>query len=111
MFLRIWKFQVRPEKAEEFRAVYGPSGTWAGLFRRITGYLGTDLLQSATEPNMYFTFDRWEGPEAWAAFLRAWGEEYAALDRNCESLTLSETEVGEFRSPTAETMLGPGRSG
>ena len=101
MFLRIWKFQVRPGKADEFRTVYGPQGTWAALFRRVAGYLGTDLLQSTTDPNTYFTTDRWESPEAWAAFLRAWGEDYAALDRRCESLTIAETEVGEFRSHTS----------
>lgn len=98
MFLRIWRFQIRPEKTEEFRSIYGPSGNWAGLFRRITGYLGSDLLQSTTEPDTYFTIDRWESPEAWAAFLRAWGDDYAALDRRCESLIAAETEVGEFRS-------------
>jgi heme-degrading monooxygenase HmoA len=101
VFLRIWKFQVRPEKAEEFRTVYGPSGTWAGLFRRIAGYFGTDLLESAAESNTYFTIDRWESPEAWAAFLRAWGDEYATLDRQCESLTVAESEIGEFRSQSS----------
>jgi heme-degrading monooxygenase HmoA len=97
MFVRIWRFQVRPEKAGDFLATYGPAGPWATLFHRVAGYLGTDLLHSATEPDIFFTVDRWESPETWAAFLRAWGDDYAALDRRCESLTETEAELGEFR--------------
>jgi heme-degrading monooxygenase HmoA len=97
MFVRIWRFQVRPEKAGDFLATYGPAGPWATLFHRVAGYLGTDLLHSATEPDIFFTVDRWESPETWAAFLRAWGDDYAALDRRCESLTDAEAELGEFR--------------
>jgi heme-degrading monooxygenase HmoA len=97
MFVRIWRFLVRPEKANDFLSAYGPTGPWATLFHRVAGYLGTDLLRSATEPNTYFTVDRWESAEAWAAFLRAWGDDYAALDRRCEMLTETEAELGEFR--------------
>ncbi|HEU5305037.1 MAG TPA: antibiotic biosynthesis monooxygenase [Gemmatimonadales bacterium] len=97
MFVRIWQFHVRPEREAEFRVAYGPAGPWARLFERVTGYCGTELLQSAGDPNTYFTLDLWDSAETWAAFLRAWGEDYAALDRRCESLTEAETEVGEFQ--------------
>lgn len=97
MFVRIWLFRARPDKAAEFRAAYGSPGAWASLFRRAPGYLGTELLESTTDPTTYLTVDRWESAEAWAAFLRAWPEEYAALDRRCESLTAAEEEVGAFR--------------
>lgn len=98
MFVRIWQFHVRPEKEAEFRAAYSPAGSWAQLFGRVAGYCGTELLQSANDPTTYFTLDLWESPEAWAAFLRAWGEDYATLDHRCESLTVSEVEIGEFRN-------------
>jgi heme-degrading monooxygenase HmoA len=97
MFVRIWQFRVRPGKADEFRASYGSNGPWAQLFERVKGYCGTELLQSANDPNTYFTMDLWENAETWAAFLRAWAEDYAALDKRCESLTEAETEVGEFQ--------------
>ena len=97
MFVRIWKFRVRPERREEFEAAYGPIGPWTQLFERVAGYCGTELLTDPAEPNTYFTLDWWESAEAWAAFLRAWGEDYAALDRRSEPLTSSELEIGDFQ--------------
>jgi heme-degrading monooxygenase HmoA len=97
MFVRIWQFHVSPEKADEFRIAYGATGPWAQLFGRVAGFCGTELMQSVGDSNTYFTIDLWESPEAWAAFLRAWGESYAELDQRCETLTLSEIELGEFR--------------
>jgi heme-degrading monooxygenase HmoA len=98
MFVRIWQFRVPSERADEFRIIYGPGGEWTRLFRREAGFLGTELLHSITHPNVFFTIDRWDSDEAWAAFLRAWGEDYAALDRHCERLTVSEGEIGTFQS-------------
>ncbi len=97
MFVRIWRFRARPDKVAEFRAAYGPRGNWAALFRDARGYLGSELLESAADPRTHVTLDRWESAEAWEAFLRARPDEYAALDRRCESLTSDEAEVGAFQ--------------
>jgi quinol monooxygenase YgiN len=105
MFVRICQFRVPSEKTEEFRDVYGPTGEWARLFRRETAFLGTELLQSATHSDIFLTIDRWDSIEAWAAFLRAWGDEYAALNHRCEMLTAAEEEIGTFEvsaRPAAE---------
>lgn len=96
MFVRIWQFRVSTDKADEFRAVYSSDGEWARLFQRETAFLGTELLQSTTHPNIFLTIDRWDSAEAWAAFLRAWGDEYAALDRRCQEWTFAEGEIGTF---------------
>jgi heme-degrading monooxygenase HmoA len=98
MFVRIWQFRVPSDKADEFQAVYGPDGDWARLFRRETAFLGTELLQSATHPNIFVTIDRWDSAEAWAAFLRAWGDDYTVLDRRCQGLTVAEGEIGTFEA-------------
>lgn len=98
MFVRIWQFRVHPDKVDEFREIYSPNGAWAELFRREMGFHGTELLHSATHPNIFLTIDNWDSPEAWAAFLRAWGDDYAALERYCEVLTMSEGEIGTFES-------------
>jgi quinol monooxygenase YgiN len=108
MFIRIWQFRVPAEKADEFRAVYDPNGEWARLFRRETAFLGTELLQSATHPDVFLTIDRWDSIEAWAAFLRAWGDEYAALDRRCDALSVAEEEIGTFEA-FAKLAAEPGR--
>ena len=97
MFVRIWKFHVHPGRIREFETAYGPTGPWSQLFGRIAGYCGTELLTDAGDPNTYFTIDWWESAEAWAAFLRAWAEDYGALDRRCESLAIAEMEIGEFQ--------------
>jgi hypothetical protein len=62
------------------------------------GFLGTELLHSAAHPNIFLTIDNWDSPEAWAAFLRAWGDDYASLERRCEPLSISEGEIGTFES-------------
>src|SRR5215213_4190462 len=93
MFIRIWQFRVPLDNADEFQAIYGPEGDWARLFRREVG-----LLRSTTHPNIFISIDRWVSPEAWAAFLRSWGADYTGLDQRCERLTVSEGEIGSFRS-------------
>ena len=98
MFVRIWRFRAQAGKAAEFRDAYGPGGAWALLFLRGSGYLGTELYESTTEAATFLTVDRWESAEAWEAFLRAWPEDYAALDEMCERLTATEAEIGAFRT-------------
>ena len=99
MLVRIWQFRAQPDKAVEFRAAYGVDGVWASLFQQSAGYLGTELLQSTADSDVYLTVDRWESGEAWAAFLRVHAAQYEALDMQCESLTVSEDEVGVFQEP------------
>jgi heme-degrading monooxygenase HmoA len=98
VFLRIWQFRVASEQADEFRRVYGPAGAWAELFAREIGFLGTELLQSTSDPDIFVTMDSWDSTEAWAAFLRAWGDDYTALDHQTQSLVTSEDEIGAFES-------------
>jgi heme-degrading monooxygenase HmoA len=97
MFMRIWQLRARADKNAEFRECYGPGGAWAVLFRRGAGYLGTELFESTTEAASYLAVDRWESAEAWQKFLRAWSEDYAALDEMCHHLTVTEAEIGAFR--------------
>jgi heme-degrading monooxygenase HmoA len=110
LFVRIWQFRVASEKADQFREVYGPAGPWTALFAREIGFLGTELLHSTTHPNIFLTIDTWDSAEAWAAFLRAWGNDYTAFDHRCRELCVSEGEVGCFESVAAATEahhLGP----
>ena len=102
VFVRIWQFQARADRMAEFRAAYGSNGAWAALFRRGAGYLGTEFLESTADPAIYITVDRWESAEAWEAFLRGWSDDYAALDRTCEGLTVAEEEIGVFLGVTPQ---------
>ena len=96
MFIRIWQFRPHPEKLSDFLSVYGSRGDWSTLFQKGSGFLGTELVQSTTDSNLYLTIDRWDSSEAWETFLKTFATEYAALDKQCESLTMDEVEVGSF---------------
>ena len=85
-FTTLWEFAVLPARQAEFESHYGPEGDWVRLFRRGTGYLGSELLQDRANPQRYLTIDRWESLEAWRAFRRHFAEEYERLDREFEGL-------------------------
>jgi heme-degrading monooxygenase HmoA len=96
MFVRVWQFHVRPGHVAEFREVYGPGGKWVKLFSRSHGFAGTELFQSADDPAVFMTLDRWDSATAWETFLRAHADDYAKLDRECEPLAVSEANLGSF---------------
>lgn len=99
MYLRIWIFRPRPERLVEFLNAYGPEGDWAQLFRSAKGFHGTELVQSATDPGLYLTIDRWDDTRSWEAFTSSQLRAYAALDHACNQLTVEERELGTFRTP------------
>ena len=95
-FTIVWRFTIDPESKHRFESVYSPNGAWAVLFARSSGYRGTELLRSKTEPNSYLTIDRWESEAAFEEFRTQFAAQYEALDRECEGLTTSETMIGIF---------------
>ncbi len=96
-FTVIWRFTIRPESRRQFESIYGPNGRWAALFGRSHGYRGTELLRNNSEPHTYFTIDRWDKEASFDEFKQRFAAEYAALDRECEGLTESETKIGAFQ--------------
>ena len=96
MFVILWQFDIAEDKVSGFEAAYGASGTWAVLFRRSPEYLGTELLKDGYVPGRYVTIDRWSSEEAFRAFRAQHDPDYEAIDRECDSLTASETRIGAF---------------
>ncbi len=94
MHVIVWEFKPREGVERDFEAVYGANGDWAKLFARSARFLGTELLRGPDRT--YFTIDRWETPEAFAAFQRQWRREYDELDQRSEALTETETLIGRF---------------
>ena len=94
----VWEFVVKPEAVPRFQELYGPDGAWAALFRRYPGFAGTRLLQDTGSRQRFVTIDSWEGESQFAEMRRAAEEDYARLDAECENLTLSEREIGVFRT-------------
>lgn len=97
MICIVWEFRIKKGKNKEFEKHYGGSGTWARLFQRSDGYIGTVLLRDRQSPDTYYLFDRWKSIKAFQQFKEKYAEEYMALDRRCEAMTILEREVGIFR--------------
>jgi quinol monooxygenase YgiN len=96
MHIIIWQFTVREEHIQEFISACGSNGDWANLFRRAEGYLGTELLHSSLEPNIFLTIDRWESATCLEIFQKRFGVEYKRLDVQFEGYTSSERKLGVF---------------
>ena len=79
MYAIVWEYEVGPEHAAAFEALYG-----AGLYR------------DTARPMLYLTIDRWLSRAAYEAFARAAGPAYAALDRRGDALTVREHRLGAF---------------
>ena len=96
----IWEFHVRPEHIPEFIRHYESRGTWARLFSMAEGYLGTQLLRDRQDQSRFVTLDHWASESLYREFRQRFQAGYTALDRQCEGLTLSERQVGEFAEAT-----------
>jgi quinol monooxygenase YgiN len=108
MYVIIWQFVVKPGAESDFERAYGPDGIWSQFFRRGPGYLGTELLRDLEAVQRYLTIDRWSSRAAFESFQARFAGGYAAIDRQCEALTESETRMGSFESaggqePTRES--------
>lgn len=66
------------------------------LFKKHSGYLGTELFHENGAPDRYLTIDRWISQQAYEEFKRDWKSEYESLDAECEGLTLRETLLGKY---------------
>lgn len=95
MYVVVWEYEVKPDAVDRFLSGYGPEGQWATLFARGEGFLGVELYRSTAEPNRFVTFDRWRSREACVEFMTRFAEEYAALDRKFDALTVREMRLGE----------------
>ena len=98
MFCVIWQFRVKPHRLEEFVAHYSAKGSWAQLFARSSEYQGTELLRDALNPLVFVTIDRWKSQVAFNVFKNEFAADYRQLDRECESLTEQEQNIGCYHT-------------
>jgi antibiotic biosynthesis monooxygenase len=94
----VWEFQVKPEAIIAFEKIYGPDGAWAQLFRQSPDYRGTELIRDLDRPGRFLTLDHWTSLESLRRLKQDLHVEYAALDKQCESLTEVEVFLGNFES-------------
>ena len=94
MIALIWRFEVKEEARAAFEATYGPTGAWAQLFARSSGFRGTELFRA--EDGSYLTLDVWGSQADFDAFMAEHGADYQALDGSTESWTRSEHRLGSY---------------
>ncbi len=94
----LWEYRVSAGKRSDFERHYNSNGAWAELFRRDPGHRGTTLLRDPEDPARYLTLDVWDDAASFHRFKQEFGEQYAALDRQMETLTESERHLGNFES-------------
>jgi heme-degrading monooxygenase HmoA len=98
VFVYIWEYLVKAEKKSDFERIYGPDGEWAQLFKTGVGYLRTELHQDTSNSQRYLTVDYWVSKKDRDKFQEQFAEEFAKLDKQCESLTEKEIFLGDFES-------------
>ncbi len=95
MHIILWKYRVPAAHQPEFILHYHQDGSWAQLFRRDPHYLGTEFLKGVNADE-FLTIDRWRSETDFHHFKQRYALEYAALDRQCDSLTTEEIHLGSF---------------
>jgi heme-degrading monooxygenase HmoA len=95
-FIRIWLYEVKPEYFKEFENAYCENGDWAKLFRNSKGYVKTELLIDSHNRNRFITIDYWDSENSFRILKDNFHNEYEALDKKCDNLTVLEEELGDF---------------
>lgn len=93
MYTVIWEFTVAPEHRAEFVRRYASDGDWARLFSRSSEWQGTSLVADESDPERFYTVDRWASQGAWDRFKGIHGTDYEALDRKCDGLSRAERRI------------------
>ena len=92
----VWVYKVKSERWDEFAAAYGADGVWARFFSKSPGYIRTEMLIDAHDPNRFSTIDYFKDRGARPALVEKYADEFAEIDKRWEEATLEETFIGEF---------------
>ena len=92
--VRLWRFEVTPDREAEFVAAYRADGDWARLFGAAPGFIRTELWREGD--GVYLTADHWQSVQAFEAFQSGHREAYRRLDAQLEDVAGIETFLGAF---------------
>ena len=96
MFVILWEFEVKPGNQVAFENAYGPGSAWVQLFKRVSHFRGTQLLQDSSRSRYYFTLDFWDSENNYKQFQNSNRDAYNQLDRSFEDLTRQERHILSF---------------
>ena len=96
MLVIVWEYMARPERLEEFEAMYRPDGPWVQLFKKSPCFMSTTLMRDVHDPLRFVIADRWNSEESYEAFKREFAGEYTTLSERGERLHRAEHLIGRF---------------
>jgi heme-degrading monooxygenase HmoA len=96
MLLIVWEYMVRPDRVEEFEALYRPDGEWVDLLKKSPGFVSTTLMRDVRDPLRYIISDRWNSETSYDSLIRDFADEYAALNARGERTHRAEHLIGRF---------------
>lgn len=96
MLLIVWEYMVRPDRVEEFEALYRPDGPWVDLFKKSPGFVSTTLMHDVRDRLRYVISDRWMSETSYESFKREFAAEYQALSERGERTHRAEHLIGRF---------------
>jgi heme-degrading monooxygenase HmoA len=96
MLVIVWEYMARPERLDEFEALYRPDGPWVQLFKQSPGFLSTTLMRDVKDPHRFVIADRWNSGESYESFKREFAKDYATLSERGERLHRAEHLIGRF---------------
>jgi heme-degrading monooxygenase HmoA len=96
MLVIVWEYMARPDRLDEFEALYRPDGPWVQLFKRSPGFMSTTLMRDVNDAHRFVIADRWNSGESYEAFKREFAADYTALSERGERLHRAEHLIGRF---------------
>ena len=96
MLVVVWEYRARPDRIEDFEALYRADGAWARLFQGAPGFVSTTLMKDVRDPLRFMVADRWTSETLYDEFKRDHDAEYATLSRRGEALFEREQLLGRF---------------
>jgi heme-degrading monooxygenase HmoA len=92
----VWEYMARPDRLEEFEALYRPDGEWVDLLKRSPGFVSTTLMRDVSDKHRFVIADRWNSEASYEAFKLDFAKDYAALSERGERLHRAEHLIGRF---------------
>jgi heme-degrading monooxygenase HmoA len=96
MLVIVWEYMARPDRIDEFEALYRPDGPWVELFRKSPGFVSTTLMRDVRDPHRFVIADRWNSEGSYEEFKKDFAAEYQTLSERGERTHRAEHLIGRF---------------
>lgn len=107
MIAIVWQFDVRPEKRDDFEALYGADGAWTALSRRSRSFLGSSFLADLAQPERYLLVEYWSEMLVYERHRSDFEDEVADLEARRDTIVQTAQPLGLFQALDVPDRQGP----